>query len=1473
MTLFTNIGLAGILTFFLTFGAIGQTTQDVIDIPLPDFSESQIMQSDIPETTEGELILEGTFQNRVGSAVDINDRWIAVGSAGRSPQGTSIRTGVVHMYERDFDGNFTETQMLVPGDLDVSTGFGNAVRFSRNQLFVGASAGNHGNQRIYVFDLNEQGVWEQSSFAENPLDVQSTLFGRNFDVDGQYLIAGTWNNGAFVYRNTSANGLTLLDEITIPGFDGTFGPGVAIVGQATFAVQSEEYIHIIRRDFAQEAWIELDRIDLPEPVETDTRRYRLEASAGRIAFSNMTYQQDTGGVHIYQRSGGDNIWTHFQTITSPDDSRGFGNSLRFDGTKLLIGDAELNKSLLYQLDFGDAFEFSFITEFEVSQGGTLNLENAHPTVAISDNSVVTGSIIANNDGEAYFYNFEPNFPLLYSYESPIISGIGSPAFKWVRTLSLSGRGMSFIISGRNDNSQSETRFYYDSRPGNVNDQLVTNLDATIGSIDYVELDSDGPMVFVSGSPTNVSEPYRTGLFRGTFNMAEMEEVPVDIPDVGGASSWADLSGNGQLDLVLSGAVGTSTNFEEATYVLFNQGDLEFESIEVDEIQNRRASAVFTEDFFNRGYKDILLVGVEAAGGQRENIYLRNLGNGEFEVEENGLTYLGNTIMSDAAVGDLNNNGYLDLVIGGYAYQENNALGIYFNNGDGSFGKIPFWNILNARNFVVTLEIADVNNNGLLDIIHTADSDHGGRSETFMYINQGGNSFSTHFPMIANPRRGGITAGDLNADGYNELIAYGLDNRRERILRAYSNNTAELAYERPENVQNLRIELDEEENYIVMWDEAADNITPSNALSYNISMSTGNERDNIVQSMSFENGLLRTKGPGNAGYITQYAVPDLPENGEPLLVQVSAVNHHGLASTFSSVTLDQTDRFLYLGNAETPGSTNNLFPQWVDVNRDGQLNLTLRNRDSSDDPFMVTPFELSDEVFQPMESNIEGTFGIWADFYNNGWPDVLSRQPGSGVRLFENQEGEFMAADEATLVNVSTITPIDLNLNGRVDLAVASAGAQTQSRLLINEGDGELSISDQTFVRAWGVDAADYNKNGCTDLLLATWNRVSVYENDCFGNFTAGESLIEYDNLSANAWWADLTANGYPDVVMSISTDEIGPEDDILYIMFNNGDGTFDEALSMETFSRISPIMIDITGNGYLDVVINGDPSFSDDISFLLNNGDGTFEFEDETNMGEYINGYMAAADVYNRGAADLYAHGQRWEGTNQQWRSGFYRNVSAPSYEPSGAPVSLNATFDNVPTFSWSPGEEGTTPNDGLTYNLRVGTTPGGNDVVSSLSLENGKRLVAKRGNVGSANTVTMYGLELESNQTYYWSVQSINNIYNGSEFAAEQTFTTGEVTSTDPFSSIPKSVSLSQNYPNPFNPTTTIQFGLPADNHVQLTVYDITGRAVAQLANTLYPAGYHTISFDASNLASGMYFYRLNTGSKVLTKSMTLIK
>ncbi|RIK71194.1 hypothetical protein DCC62_22090, partial [candidate division KSB1 bacterium] len=79
--------------------------------------------------------------------------------------------------------------------------------------------------------------------------------------------------------------------------------------------------------------------------------------------------------------------------------------------------------------------------------------------------------------------------------------------------------------------------------------------------------------------------------------------------------------------------------------------------------------------------------------------------------------------------------------------------------------------------------------------------------------------------------------------------------------------------------------------------------------------------------------------------------------------------------------------------------------------------------------------------------------------------------------------------------------------------------------------------------------------------------------------------------------------------------------------------------------------------------------------------------------------------------------------------------------------------------------------------------------------------------------------------------------------------------------SELPTQIGLMQNYPNPFNPSTTIEFSLPQSGYVTLKVYNLLGKEVATLLEGNKPAGRHTVSFDASALTSGLYYYTLTAG------------
>jgi hypothetical protein len=89
----------------------------------------------------------------------------------------------------------------------------------------------------------------------------------------------------------------------------------------------------------------------------------------------------------------------------------------------------------------------------------------------------------------------------------------------------------------------------------------------------------------------------------------------------------------------------------------------------------------------------------------------------------------------------------------------------------------------------------------------------------------------------------------------------------------------------------------------------------------------------------------------------------------------------------------------------------------------------------------------------------------------------------------------------------------------------------------------------------------------------------------------------------------------------------------------------------------------------------------------------------------------------------------------------------------------------------------------------------------------------------------------------------------------------------------VPGAFALDQNFPNPFNPSTTIRYDLPTRAHVTLSIYNTLGQQVATLVNESEEAGYHDMRFDASGLASGVYFYRIRAGEYAGTKKLVVLR
>ncbi|MCH8556596.1 MAG: Omp28-related outer membrane protein [Balneolia bacterium] len=202
--------------------------------------------------------------------------------------------------------------------------------------------------------------------------------------------------------------------------------------------------------------------------------------------------------------------------------------------------------------------------------------------------------------------------------------------------------------------------------------------------------------------------------------------------------------------------------------------------------------------------------------------------------------------------------------------------------------------------------------------------------------------------------------------------------------------------------------------------------------------------------------------------------------------------------------------------------------------------------------------------------------------------------------------------------------------------------------------------------------------------------------------------------------------------------------------------------------------------------------------------------------------------------------------------SSFTTIMAAPGTQPSLLqPANGSEVTSQFITLRWTELESADS------YDVELSGDSNFNDVIIS------------RSDITQLNTTVS---DLEMGETYYWRVRGVN-IGGAGVWSEAFTFSTPTGTSTEPITELPGELKLNQNYPNPFNPATTISFVLPEASEISLSLYSLDGRLVATIAEGQYSAGTHTMSFDASALASGTYIYRLDAAGQTLSRLMTLLK
>jgi hypothetical protein len=553
-------------------------------------------------------------------------------------------------------------------------------------------------------------------------------------------------------------------------------------------------------------------------------------------------------------------------------------------------------------------------------------------------------------------------------------------------------------------------------------------------------------------------------------------------------------------------------------------------------------------------------------------------------------------------------------------------------------------------------------------------------------------------------------------------------------------------------------------------------------------------------------------------------------------------------------------------------------QWGDFDGDGDMDLVISGE--SDGGFVTRTYENQNgtlgwvpQADLPGVTNESSGNLAWGDYDGDGDLDlaIAGRMADETTlaRIYENDAAGNLTYDTTgvlTGVASAALAWGDYDNDGDLDLVVTGHDATQPTSILYRNDPQGLLAPDSTHslvgVAAGSADWGDYDGDGDVDLIITgndgTQCRAIYYRNHPPGTLTAdgdhGLIGVALSDVAAG----DYDNDGDLDVALTGNTGTAR----IARIYRNDGSGSFMNAQDISDIYRSSCAWGDYDNDGDLDVAFCGYDGSNLETKMYENTGSGfsptSFSFP------SVREGCLSWADVDCDGDLDFLITGADW--VNKYAR--LYDKIGGPSNTPPTAPTNLRFNENSGLELAWDAAFDDETPAARLYYCLRVGTTPGGNDVVS------GTYASPLMGNVGQSTGLTLnipVGI-------YYWSVKAIDSGLMASGWAPEQVIVMASVDGdTDRGYGIP-CFALEPNVPNPFHRQTTITYSIPRQGHVRLAVYDVRGRLVRSLVGCRQEPGRHASQWNGTdksdrNVASGVYFYRLAHDGSVKTRRMILLK
>jgi hypothetical protein len=453
--------------------------------------------------------------------------------------------------------------------------------------------------------------------------------------------------------------------------------------------------------------------------------------------------------------------------------------------------------------------------------------------------------------------------------------------------------------------------------------------------------------------------------------------------------------------------------------------------------------------------------------------------------------------------------------------------------------------------------------------------------------------------------------------------------------------------------------------------------------------------------------------------------------------------------------------------------------WGDYDNDGDLDILLAGLTGfadSDSAIAVIyrndgslAFELAAHLFtlRPVRSRSKMS-AAWGDADRDGDLDVLLAGFGM-AKVYYHDSGVFIDSNAAlTGINNGSASWGDYDNDGDLDILLTGESDDFPLAKIFQNDNGYFTEAF-TFPTGFSFSSTswgDYDNDGGADLLLTGFTGektvTQIFRNEG-GYFTEADTLPGVSNGAAV--WGDYDQDGDLDVFLSGLTDNAHP----IAKFYNNDTGNFAETDSLaEGLANSSAAWGDFDNDGKLDLLVAGDTGSQLLTGIYRNvsaNSRPFFALADSLAGANFS--AVAWGDADNDGDLDVLLAGLSEEGAVAR----IYQNNAQKTNTLATTPTNLSADVSSeaVVVLSWDQAADGETPPASLTYNVRVGVTPGGQEIVAPMAeAATGYRHLPQFGNTTHANFRWFAGLP---EGFYYWSVQAIDQAFAGSEFAPEASF------------------------------------------------------------------------------------------------------